>query len=213
MNNGTDSLHWDPLAERLVALSRNAHRGVDRHDEIDYWYRLGQRNAYAHAAGVVIARGVDSGAFSVAERLTGALADGVAELAELRSVVLDFGHRSADVEAGLTWMGPATFHAQFHDAPGIDHDFGMRWGANGDQRLSLRVPVGDDRGTLYAYDPTWDEYAVLCREASTASVEGAFARAVQSDIHMSAASFAALVAQGGPAPAPAIRAAAMQVQL
>lgn len=76
MDNGTDSLHWDPLAERLVALSRNAHRGVDRDDEIDYWYRLGQRNAYAHAAGVVI----DSGAFSVAERLTGALADGVASM-------------------------------------------------------------------------------------------------------------------------------------
>jgi len=213
MNDGTDSLHWDRLAERLVALSRNAHRGVDRDDEIDYWYRLGQRNAYAHAAGVVIARGVDSGAFSVAERLTGALADGVAELAALRSVVLESAHRSTDVEAGLTWMGPATFHAQFHGAPGIDHDFGMRWGANGDQRLSLRVPVGGDRGLLYAHDPTWDEYAVLCREASTASVEGAFARAVQSDIHMSAASFAALVAQGGPAPAPAIRGAAMQVQL
>jgi len=213
MNDGTDSVHWGPLAERLVALSRNAHRGVDRDDEIDYWYRLGQRNAYAHAAGVVIARGVDSGAFSVAERLTVALADGVTELAALRSVVLDFGLRSSDVEAGLTWMGPATFHAQFHAAPGLDHDFGMRWGTNGDQRLSLRVPVGGDRGLLYAYDPTWDEYAILIHEASTAAVEVAFARALQSDIHMSAASFAALVAQEAPTPAPATRTAAMRVQL
>jgi len=213
MDNGTDSLHWDPLAERLVALSRNAHRGVDRDDEIDYWYRLGQRNAYAHAVGVVIARGVDFAAFSVAERLTGALADGVTELAALRSVVLDFGLRSSDVEAGLTWMGPAAFRAQFHAAPGLDHDFGMRWGANGDQRLSLRVPVGGDSGLLYAYDPTWDEYAILIHEASTAAVEVAFARALQSDIHMSAASFAALVAQEAPTPAPATRTAAMRVQL
>jgi len=213
MNDGIDSLHWDRLAERLVALSRNAHRGVDRDDEIDHWYRLGQRNAYAHAAGVAIARGVDSPAFSVAERLTGALAHDVAELAALRSVVLDSAHRSTGVGAGVTWLGPAAFHAQFHDAPGLDHDFGMRWGANGDQRLSLRVPVGGDSGLLYAYDPTWDEYAVLLREASTAAVEVAFARAMQSDIHMSAASFAALVPQEPPTPAPAIRTAGMQVQL
>jgi len=128
----------DPLAERLVALSRNAHRGVDRDDEIDYWYRLGQRNAYAHAVGVVIARGVDFAAFSVAERLTGALADGVAELTELRSVVLDSAHRATEVEAGLTWMGPAAFRAQFRDAPGLDHDFGMRWG--GERRPAALAP-------------------------------------------------------------------------
>jgi hypothetical protein len=45
VNADTDSLRWDPSGERLVALCRNAHRGVDRHDEIDYWYRLGQRDA------------------------------------------------------------------------------------------------------------------------------------------------------------------------
>jgi len=36
---------------------------------------------------------------------------------------------------------------------------------------------------------------------------------MQSDIHMSAASFAALVPQEPPTPAPAIRTAGMQVQL
>jgi len=100
VNDDTDSLHWDPTGERLVALCRNAHLGVDRQDEIDYWYRLGQRNAYAHAAGVVIARGVDSEAFSVAERLTGALTDGVVDLGAMRSVVLDPTHRTAGAEAG-----------------------------------------------------------------------------------------------------------------
>ncbi len=211
MNDDPDSLHRDPSGERLVALCRNAHLGVDRQDEIDYWYRLGQRDAYAYAAGVVIARGVDSEAFSVAERLTGALIDGVADLAALRSVVLDPTH-PAGVEAGLAWMGPAAFHAQFPPAD-RDHDFGMRWGANGDQRLSLRLPTGRDHGLLYAYDPTWDEYAVLSRDASTAAVEGAFTRALHSDIPMPPASFAALVAQEPPTPAPVDRAAGMQVQL
>jgi len=212
VNADTDSLHWDPFGERLVALCRNAHLGVDRQDEIDYWYRLGQRDAYAYAAGVVIARGVDSEAFSVAERLTGALTQGVADLAALRSVVLEPTHRTAGVEARLAWMGPAAFHAQFPPA-GLDHDFGMRWGANGDQRLSLRLPTGRDHGLLFAYDPTWDEYAVLSRDASTAAVEGAFARALQSDIHMPPASFAALVAQEPPAPTHVDRAAGVQVQL
>jgi len=212
VNDDTDSLHWDPCGERLVALCRNAHLGVERQDEIDYWYRLGQRDAYAYAARVPIARGVDSEAFSVAERLTSALTQGVADLAALRSFVLDPTHRTAGVEAGLAWMGPAAFHAQFPPA-GLDHDFGMRWGANGDQRLSLRLPTGRDHGLLYAYDPTWDEYAVLSRNASTAAVERAFSRALQSDIPMSPASFAALVAQESPTPTHANRAAGVQVQL
>jgi len=210
VNDDTDSLHWDPSGERLVALCRNAHLGVERQDEIDYWYRPGQR--YAYAAGVVIARGVDSEAFSVAERLTGALTGGVADLGALRSVVLHPTHRTAGVEAGLARMGPAAFHAQFPPAD-LDHDFGMRWGANGDQRLSQRLPTGRDHGLLYAYDPKWDEYAVLSRNASSAAVEGAFARALQSDIHMPPASFAALVVPEPPTPTHAKRAAGMQVQL
>lgn len=212
MNDDTDSLHWDPSGERLVALCGNAHRGVDRQDEIDYWYRLGQRDAYAYAAGVVIARGVDLEAFSLAERLTGALIDGVADIALLRSVVLNPARHGVAVEADLAWMGPAAFHAQFPPA-GFDHDFGMRWGAKGDQRLSLRLPAGREHGLLYAYDPTWDEYAVLCQDASTAAVEGAFARALQSDIHMPPASFAALVAQEPPTPTHVDRGAGVQVQL
>ena len=212
MNDDPDSLHRDPSGERLVALCRNAHLGVDRQDEIDYWYRLGQRDAYAYAAGVVIARGVDSEAFSLAERLTGALTQGVVDLAPLRPLVLGTARPGVAVEAGLAWMGPAAFHAQLPPAD-LDHDFGMRWGANGDQRLSLRLPAGRDHGLLYAYDPTWDEYAVLSRDASTAAVEGAFTRALHSDIPMPPASFAALVAQEPPTPAPVDRASGIQVQL
>ena len=78
----------------------------------------------------------------------------------------------------------------------------MRWGSNGDQRVSLRHLIAADRGLLYVYDPTWDEYAVLFRDVPVAAVEAAFTRALQTDIHMSPQSFAAIVAQQPAAPAP-----------
>lgn len=58
------------------------------------------------------------------------------------------------------WVEPQAFSARIGGA-GIDHDFGMRWGERREQRISLRLRHGADRGLLYAYDPTWDEYAFL----------------------------------------------------
>ena len=46
----------DPFVTKLIALSRNAHTNVDLDDPADYWYRLGQRNAYAYAVGLALAR-------------------------------------------------------------------------------------------------------------------------------------------------------------
>ena len=201
MTEGVDSLRWDPRVERMIALSRGAHRGVDQRDDIDYWDRLGQRDAYAFAAALVLARGVDSNAFAMSERITGALSEGVTEVGELRDAALDARHRAADPDVALTWLGPRQFHQQYRAMPGIDHDYGMRWGSNGDQRVSLRHLVAVDCGLLYVYDPTWDEYAVLFRDIPVAAVEAAFTRAVQTDIHMSPQSFAAIVAQQPAAPA------------
>ena len=198
--SGTLELHWDPAAERLVALARNAHRNVDRRDDVDYWYRLGQRNAYAHAAGILIGRGVDSTAFAISERLTAALEAGVTDLGPLRSTALG-EPTSGSPSQSPTWLGPVAFRAQYgsdgvHRSThlGIDHDYGMRWGAAGDQRISLRHPPGADSGLLYAYDPTWDEYAVLSGAASVQAVEAAFTQAVATDPHMAVTDFAALVA-------------------
>ncbi len=202
MTGGADSLRWDPGVERMIALSRGAHRGVDQRDDLDYWYRLGQGDAYAFAAALVLARGVDSHAFAVSEPVTGALSDGVTELGELRDAALDTRHRAADPDVALAWLGPIQFHQQHRAVPGIELDYGMRWGSNGDQRVSLRLLVAADRGLLYVYDPTWDEYAVLFRDIPAAAVEAAFTRAGQSDIHMSPQSFAAIVAQQPSIPAP-----------
>lgn len=192
--SGFHRLHWDPAAERMIALARNAHRSVDRRDDIDYWYRLGQRNAYAHSAGIVIARGVDSTAFAISERLAAALEDRVTDLGPLRSTAL--GEAStAGLAQSPSWIGPMAFASQFGSLPGVDHDYGMRWGQAGAQRISLRRPVASDRGLLYAYDPTWDEYTVLSQDATAAAVRSAFTQAVGTNIHMSVTDFASLVAR------------------
>ena len=161
-------------------------------DDVDYWYRLGQRNAYAHAAGILIGRGVDSTAFAVSERLTAALEAGVTDLGLLRSHALG-GPTAGFLSQSPTWLGPVAFRAQYASTPGVDHDYGMRWGAAGDQRISLRHRPGAAAGLLYAYDPTWDEYAVLSRGATVQAVQAAFAQAVATDPHLAVTGFAALV--------------------
>jgi hypothetical protein len=187
----------DQVTEKLIALSRNAHQNVDADDPVDYWYRLGQRNAYAHAAGMVIARGADSPAFTIADTITNALPQGCSDVSELAHAAHGRTQLEPVPEDGpsLTWMGPAAFQARHGDLPGIDHDFGVRRGAGGDQRISLRMGIGGHGRLLYVYDPTWDEYAVLLANVTDAAVNQAYATALATDLHMSAQRFAALVAE------------------
>ena len=93
----------------------------------------------------------------------------------------------------LEWIGPQAFDARFGDVPGIDRDFGMRWGDRGDRRISLRRTPDATSGLLYAYDPLWDEYAVMGRDVPTAAVEAAFAQALDVDVHMDVAGFNEIV--------------------
>ena len=192
--SGFHRLRWDPATDRMIALARNAHRSIDRRVDIDYWYRLGQRSAYAHSAGIVIGRGVDSTAFAISERLTAALEDRVTDLGPLRASALGKASASGIVQSP-SWIGPMAFASKFGSLPGVDHDYGMRWGQAGAQRISLRRPVAGDRGLLYAYDPTWDEYTVLPQDATAQAVRSAFTQAVGTNIHMSVTDFASLVAR------------------
>ena len=82
-------------------------------------------------------------------------------------------------QPALEWRGPVAFARAHAAVPGIERDFGSRWGSNGDQRVSLRVEVGSDTGLLYVYDPTWDEYAVIGSDVPLAAVENALASALQ----------------------------------
>jgi hypothetical protein len=96
-------------------------------------------------------------------------------------------------ETVLEWRGPVAFAKAYGSVPGIDHDFGMRWGSNRDQRVSLRVELGREEGLLYVYDPTWDEYAVIGSDVSLSAVETAFARAPQFGEHGAVEDFVALL--------------------
>lgn len=90
------------------------------------------------------------------------------------------------------WVGPQAFVARVGGAD-IEHDFGMRWGERREQRISLRLRPGAERGLLYAYDPTWHEYATLADDVAEPAVEAAFARALDIDTQMHVSAFAELV--------------------
>jgi hypothetical protein len=182
------------LLGQLLALARNAHRNIELEDPADYWYRLGQRNAYAHAAGLSMANGVDGEAFAAADRVTQALSQGTPDLAELYRTLTATTPTAGRASHSLTWLGPKGFAAAYGEFPGVDVDFGMRWGERGDQRISLRRVSGATHGLLYAYDPTWDEYAVIATQARVADVEATFHQAVGVNIHMSVAEFAEIYA-------------------
>ena len=94
------------------------------------------------------------------------------------------------------WRGPVAFARVYGSVPGTDCDFGMRWGSNRDQRVSLRVELGCEEGLLYVYDPTWDEYAVIDNNVPLAAVKDAFARALQFGEHLAVEDFVALLPRG-----------------
>ena len=93
----------------------------------------------------------------------------------------------------LEWRGPVAFARAYGALPGIDHEFGTRWGSNGDQRVSLRLKNGDETGLLYVYDPTWDEYAVIGTDVPLAGVQDAFARVLQLGENAAVEDFIALL--------------------
>jgi len=94
----------------------------------------------------------------------------------------------------LDWMGPHAFKARYGVQPGVDRDFGRWWGSRHDQRVSHRRDTLDSpTGLLYAYDLTWDEYAVLATDIPWAAVEAIINHALASDTRMSAEAIAGLL--------------------
>ncbi|GAA2748320.1 hypothetical protein GCM10009868_40870 [Terrabacter aerolatus] len=184
----------DRVVDQLMAVARNASLNIEEHDPIDYWYRLGQRNAYAHATAQLLAPELGHDPFTIAERITTALDAGTTDLRELRDAAYGARAVTTPPEPSIEWVGPKAFDAQHRNIRGVDRDYGMRWGPRSNQRISLRLD-GDaaTNGLLYAYDPTWQEYAVLSTSAPRAAVDRAFAHATDTDIHMPIETFVQLV--------------------
>ncbi len=82
---------------------------------------------------------------------------------------------------GLEWLGPLAFGRRH--AGGVDHDFGDHWGRAGEQRLTVRHPLGADHGLFYVYDAIWDEYAVLAHDVPLQAVHEATTRLAADDPH------------------------------
>jgi hypothetical protein len=105
----------------------------------------------------------------------------------------------------LDWMGPHAFKARYGVQPGVDRDLEMWWGPRHDQRLSHRHDTLDSpTGLLYAYDLTWDEYAVLATDVTWAAVEAVINHALASDTRMSAEAIAGLLGDHLAVPTPGL---------
>ena len=100
----------------------------------------------------------------------------------------------------LDWMGRHAFTARYAVQPVVDPILGMRWGPRHDQSVSHHLATGNSAtGLVYAYDLTWDEYAVLAIDIPTTAVESALSRALASDKHLTLEVFAVLLADSLPA--------------
>ncbi len=216
--------HVSNVARDLIALSRNTSRGLDHGTpswsgataeltDPDYWYRLGQRNAYAQAAGLLLAPAVAEDPFTIAERITTQLDAAVTDVDELHSAA--YGNRAYPRPDALEWLGPHAFRARYGPSSLDELHCGMRWGDRADQQITLRPRDGSDRGLLFVYDPTWDEYAVLATDVPTRAVHAALKDATHIDVHMDPVTFARLVRDRALEPEPAEAAAAptLEVQL
>lgn len=180
------------LLEEFLQLASDAQDRLPFDILGDRGYTLAQRNTYARAASLVAARDSHEDPALIADRLVHALAEGTTNMSSLRQAALAGVPRPTGPHT-LDWIGPKTFEARYGDIPGIDHDYGMRWGARGNQRISLRHATDSSEGLLYAHDKTWDEYAVLQHRIPTVVVSQAFREALRRDEHLPVEDFARLV--------------------
>lgn len=188
------------LIDELLWLARHAQQRIELENLGDYWYVLGQRNTYARAAALVAAPNLGQDSTVIAERIVDAITAGTptpgnGDLAPLRSAALGTTVPAAATQAAsrLEWVGRKAFDARYGDIPGVDRDFGMRWGRAGNQRLSFRRDPDTDDGMLYAYDPTWGEYALIVRRIPESSVGAVFVQALKLDEHLPVEDFARLL--------------------
>jgi hypothetical protein len=94
----------------------------------------------------------------------------------------------------LDWMGRHAFTARYAVQSVVDPILGMRWGPRHDQSVSHHLATLESpTGLVYAYDLTWDEYAVLATDVPRAAVEAALSRALASDAPLTLEVFAGLL--------------------
>jgi len=95
----------------------------------------------------------------------------------------------------LDWMGRRAFTARYAVKPGVDPILSTRRGPRHDQSASHHLATLDSpAGLVYAFDLTWDDYAVFAIDVPTTAAESALGRALTSDAHLTLEAFAGLLA-------------------
>lgn len=173
----------ESLALRMAV---NNHAVIDR--GIGSPYQEGRRDAYLLMA-VALEAPREPTLSRTITQLRQALHDGVTEVDDLRAIITRSTGRSPTPKPALDWVGPMAFDKR-HGDRGLDEDFGMRWGTNHDIRVSFKRHPGATEGLLYAYDKTWDTYAVIAPTTSRNQVQLTFRQAHAANPHMSAENFA-----------------------
>lgn len=170
---------------QLLGLAVIAQRGLDIEEPADFWYRQGIRDAYAHSAAMLVTGRFGDVTQAAADQVTQLLGEGITDL----GVLLEATEIDPRPQTGLSWVGQVSFDRLTADHPGIDHDLGKQWGARRDIRISHRLAAGATTGLLYAYDRTWDEYAILDPAAHVETVARTFHAALDTDPHLPLAEF------------------------
>lgn len=169
-----------------LQMAINSHVVIE--SDIGSPYLEGRRDAYLQLA-VAIGGHNDPALSRTVTQLRQALHDGVTEVDALREIVTRSTGQFPSPRPALDWVGPKAFEAQ-HGDRGLDEDFGMRWGDNRDVRISFKRQPGDHEGLLYAYDKTWDTYAVISPSTSRTVVQRAYQQALAANPEMTAEVFA-----------------------
>lgn len=174
---------------QLLRMAALAQHGLDIDEPADFWYRQGIREAFAYAAALLVAGRVADVTQGAADRVVDLLGDGVADL----RVLMEATEAGPGPGSGLTWMGQISFDRVTARQPGTDHDLGSQWGNRHDIRICHRRPHDGTVGLLYAYDQTWDEYAILDPAAHVDVVARTIHAALDVDPHLPLTDFLALL--------------------
>lgn len=180
-----DAPYVDPESLALQ-MAINSHAVIER--DIGSPYLEGHRDAHLLMA-VAVKGHIDPALSRTVTQLRQALHDRVTEVHALRAIISRSTGRSPTPKPGLDWVGPKAFNNRNPDR-GLDEDFGMRWGANRDIRISFKRHPGANVGLLYAYDKTWDTYAVIADKTSRNQVQLAYRQALTTNPDMTAEDFA-----------------------
>ncbi|KGN37317.1 hypothetical protein [Knoellia subterranea] len=179
-----------PSREDLESLSLQL--AIDCHenllDDITAPYVKGRRDAHLLTAAVAAGH-EDLELTHAVTALRQAFQDGHPDVNSLRGILHRTSKRVPTPATPLEWVGPKAFNAR-HGDRGLDEDLGMRWGPKHDLRISFKRQPGADQGLLYAYDKTWDTYAVIAVTTSRTLAQQTFRRALETNPDMTADDFA-----------------------